>query len=285
MGYIIYIDVYFFVNFLMNGLLLWLLRKVDGKGRTPIKAKETLKMTLGALAGGILSCLMVPVFQKMSFLLRFFLVHGVLAYLMIWITFDYKSVKQRLKAVMRLSLLEIILSGILNMLMNEGIFFQRTVSGSEVLEKNNMISIVGTGAFTVLILGRILLYYQKENYVHSHLYEIKLVHKGNSCEGVGLLDTGNHLKDPISGKAVVIGTFKVVEGLFGTEAGIRWIPYHSLGKKNGGMPGVIVDEMIIYQEGKPQVSKKVLVGIVKEELSVEGKYQFILHEEYMEKTG
>ena len=290
MGYIIYMDVYFFLNFFMNMLLLCMLYRADGKRYISINVRKIRKMVLGAVSGGILSCLMVPVFGKITFWARLFLVNGIIGYLMIWIAFDYKTFRQRIQAVVRLSLLEIMISGILNMGIKERIFLQKQTS---------FLSVAGTGVFAVLIMGRVLYCYRKESVIQSHLYEVKLIHRGKYFQGTGLLDTGNHLRDPVSGKAVVISTFPVMEGLLGkktvdgiarfetlngeeTEPFIKWIPFHSIGKKNGFMPAIVLDEMVIYQEGSPQISKNVLVGIVGEELSAEGKYQIILHEAYIE---
>ncbi len=283
----------------MNGLFLFLLWWAEGKEKITIKRREVLKIVLSAFIGGMLSCFVMITFQEISFIPRFFIIHGILGYLMIWTAFDYKSVRQRLKALIKLNLIEIIISGILNMVMSEENFLEAKNTGIQAVENKSIYKTVGIGVFAAVVLGRIFCSYQRERYTRSHLYPLKLYYNGKSCEGVGLLDTGNHLRDPVSQRPVIIASLKAVRSLFGEELlafianlgkmqeeetpyMIKWIPYHSLGKKNGFMPGIIIDGMTVYQEGKELISKKVLIGIIEEELSEEGLYQFILHEEYME---
>lgn len=303
MNYIIYVDVYFFVNFFMNSLLLSLLYCSSKKGKKALAGKIIGKIALGAFTGGILSSVVMILVPEISFIARLLPVNGITGYLMIWIAFDYKGIEQRMQALGRLWLLEMILSGILTMILKENSFLAKEVKEEISGENLNFLTVAGTAFFAVLVLKEILNYYLREKYIQSHLYAVEMRHKGRCYAGTGLLDTGNSLREPISGKAVVIAQFQTMERLLGKEdiltvrhfgktgeetseqnssCLVRWIPYHSLGKKNGFMPGVIIDEMAVYQEGKEQICKNVLIGIVEEELSEKELYQFILHEEYIE---
>lgn len=301
MNYIIYIDVYFFVNFFMNGLLLCLLKWSEGKSRTPLKGKSVGRMMLGAFVGGILSCLIMVLFSKISFIMRFLVVNGIIGYLMVWIAFDYRNVKSRFLAVGRLYLLEIILSGILNLFLRQKENFYCSTYNIEKQEEMGILPVAATSLFAAIVLREAFGNYKKERQICNHLYVVKMYHKENCYEGVGLLDTGNHLREPITGKAVIIVQLMVAEKLLGQKEALRimdfgkgevlenmpensmkWIPYHSLGNQHGFMPGVVIDKMVICQGEKEQICEKVLIGIMEEELSKEQLYQLILHEEYIE---
>ena len=285
MNYIIYIDVYFFVNFLMNILFLCLLSKVEGKNFA--KRKAFLRIMLGAFVGGLLSVFFIVVSYKVSVIVRFFIIHGILGYFMIRISFHYKTIRQRLQALIKLSWIEIIVSGILNMIVNEEKFLRAKTSNIQVIENNSIYQIVGVGTFTAVLLGQFFCNYKRERYKRSHLYPLKLTYHERQCEGIGLLDTGNHLREPISKQAVIIATLEALKGFLEedmlsvieniesikdteTMYRLKWIPYHSLGRKNGFLAGIIIDELIIYQEGEEIVHKKPLIAITKEELSQEG---------------
>lgn len=276
----------------MNGLFLYLLKRIEGD------RQKNLKIVIGALIGSLLSCMFMMTGWNFSFVPRFFIVHGIIGYLMIWISFHYKTRKQRIKALIKLNLLEIIISGILNMIINEEQFLDLKMKNIQTIEQQSIYKIMGISIFSAIVFINFFCNYKKEQYTHNHLYALKLSHNQKSCEGIGLLDTGNHLREPISKRPVVIANLKAVSHLFEKELlmilcnfekiedvkdnyKIRWIPYHSLGKKNGFLIGIIVDELIVYKEGKELVSKEVLLGIIEEELSNENLYQFILHEEYM----
>ena len=295
MYYIIYVDVYFFINFFMNGLLLFLLKKLDGGY---FFKKEILKVIIGAFLGSLLSCLVLVADWSISLMPRFFIVHGMIGYLMIWVSFQYRTKRQYIKALIKLNLLEIIMSGILNMIIKEEYFWKLKTTNIQTIEYQSIYETIGMSAFSATVFLRFFWNYKREQYTHNHLYALKIFYEGKSCEGIGLLDTGNHLREPISKKPVVIANAKAVCCLFEEEVvtmlcnfqtikkiegnyKIRWIPYHSLGKKNGYLVGVIVDKLIVYKEGKEIVSKEVLLGMIEEELSSEDLYQFILHEEYV----
>lgn len=299
MHYILYIDVYFLVNFFMNTVLLWLFLWSGEKRNTLTKRKQLFRILLGAFAGGVLSCLLVLWFPGLSFFVRLVPVNVSIGCLMVWIAFDYRGVKQRLLAVLRLWLLELLLSGALNLFLGQSGYILFCAYQAEKQEELHFLSVMGVAAFTALLFKTVFGYYRREKQLCKHLYEVKLFHKGRSYEGIGLLDTGNHLREPITGRAVVIADQRAARELFGCgeaeriasfcknqnteklpENRVKWIPYHSLGEQHGFMPGVLIDQMIICREEGEQMRKEVLIGISEEELSREGLYELILHEEY-----
>lgn len=98
-----------------------------------------------------------------------------------------------------------------------------------------------------------------------------------------LVDTGNGLKEPISGKPVSILDKNIFEQLYDKEQQTyRVIPYHSVGRKNGVMDGYLIDRIVVEtQEGK-QEYKDVYVGICEDAFTQKCMYKMILHPGLME---
>lgn len=92
-----------------------------------------------------------------------------------------------------------------------------------------------------------------------------------------LIDTGNCLKDDITGKPVSIIDKKVAEELYeGNDlTGIRYIPYHSIGKAEGVMPLITLDGMYVCRKEKEWIEKP-LAAICEEDMTAD-RYEMILN--------
>lgn len=113
----------------------------------------------------------------------------------------------------------------------------------------------------------------------NHYYEVKLLGYGNEITLKALSDTGNSLKEPISGKPVSVVEEGLLEQLKDVKLPERFraIPYHSVGKDNGIMEGYEIPELVIEGDKGKIRWQKVIVGISKTRISASGKYQMILH--------
>lgn len=90
---------------------------------------------------------------------------------------------------------------------------------------------------------------------------VRLIHKGVSREITALLDTGNTLKDPISGQPVLVAGADIAAQLLGFSqedlslpiqtmqkgmiSGLRLIPYHAVGQPRGLLLATRLDEVQI----------------------------------------
>ncbi len=97
----------------------------------------------------------------------------------------------------------------------------------------------------------------------------------------GMVDTGNRLREPLTGRPVSIVDERMVCQLLGEgwehRRGFYLIPYHSIGTKRGWMRGVTVDRMVVEEaDGVTTVSRPVL-AIYQGRVSAGGQYQMILH--------
>lgn len=117
----------------------------------------------------------------------------------------------------------------------------------------------------------------------------------------GLLDTGNLLKEPITGTPVVVVEKKSLEEIIPIEilnnvdkivgggyekiieniklekfvSRFRMIPFSSIGKQNGLLLGIKVDNVNIILEDRTEVIKNAIVGIYDKSFTKNGLYSAI----------
>ena len=77
-----------------------------------------------------------------------------------------------------------------------------------------------------------------------------LLWNGRQKKLFGLRDTGNRLVDPYHGKPVAVVEYQAVKELFNQRTKVLWIPYHTVGKQNGCMPGICLDCLFINRMEK-----------------------------------
>jgi len=124
-----------------------------------------------------------------------------------------------------------------------------------------------------------------------------------------LLDTGNRLTDPLTDYPVIVVEYEALKNLLPVEAAkvfgqtfnsgdfsgilnqfstsdwavrFRIIPFCSVGKANGILPGFRPDEVEIDYDGSRVVIKKVIIGIYHQKLCLESNYQALLHPQLLE---
>lgn len=113
----------------------------------------------------------------------------------------------------------------------------------------------------------------------TDIYKVTLRGKDNEIELDALADTGNSLREPVSGRPVSVVEEECFLKLSGARAPekLKAIPYHSVGRENGIMEGYEVPEIIIKGKEEDIRWRKVIVGISRNKISANGRYQMILH--------
>lgn len=119
------------------------------------------------------------------------------------------------------------------------------------------------------------------------LYQVSFQWQGVTVKVCGFLDTGNFLYEPIGKvpvsvmeEAVFLEYFKEPLTIFiekHSVKDIRMIPYHTVGKENGMMLGILVTKIQITNGNQKVEVKHGIVGISKKPLSERGHYQMLLH--------
>ena len=275
---VFWVDVFFFINFVMDWLLLKLLGTILGKQR---KGRCVAGAACGAGAA---------VFAAMASQGRF-CGPGRLAWiaaaaggavLMTGICFGFDSARAVLKRTGILAALAFVTAGcFLSLYFYSGLgawFVGRLPIrgrrfGSLAFLAAGLAGILAGGA----AVRRILRLAMRGGY-----YATELVLCGRKVRGKGFLDTGNSLFDPVSGAPVVIVGKGPIEEFLREAAAccperIRAIPYHSVGRDYGILPGVVLDEIVVYREEGAVSRKKVVCAWYTHTVSAGKDYQIILH--------
>lgn len=100
----------------------------------------------------------------------------------------------------------------------------------------------------------------------------------------GLIDTGNLLQEPLTGKAVSIVERESIRSLLGDawqqRRGFYLIPYHSIGRDKGWLQAVTVDKMEVRSADRTVWAEQPVLAIYEGTLSAQKEYQIILHPQH-----
>ncbi len=152
---------------------------------------------------------------------------------------------------------------------------------------------------SALFLGTIPLYRwlcEKRQLRRKQWYPFILEKNGKQKEGIGFLDTGNGLCHPRTREPVVVTQHAFLQDFFEPEEykrqetllefgvgieesleSIVWIPYHSIGKDSGLLPGIYFDHLKIKNGDQMIDCPHMLVAFCKEKISAQEEYHMLLH--------
>jgi stage II sporulation protein GA (sporulation sigma-E factor processing peptidase) len=101
-------------------------------------------------------------------------------------------------------------------------------------------------------------------------------YQGKTVTVRALRDTGNQLKDPLTGKCVSILSARTAEPFLEAGAKLYYIPFRTIGKENGLLPGFVADYMKIGQEQEYRQIERPVIALSPEPVNREGRYEMIL---------
>ena len=256
MYYELYVDVLFLVNFMMDYIVLLLVRKM-------LKCSATHgRVFIGAMLGALLTCIVVALPIPYAFI-KYVLFHGFINICMVQVGLKVKTIPNFIKAIFLLYIGSILMGGILE------IFRPYIRTGSLFL----FLAILGY--YMVLGIWKFLSYMQRWNRYHM---DVELCIGERKQLVRGFLDTGNGLCDPVTGKPISIVDKSTVNKLLGKETikNIRYIPYKTIGSKERVMPCFQIDFLHICGEHE-YIVKEPLIGISEEKFSSRGECEMILN--------
>lgn len=253
MYYEFYVDIFFLENIFMDFALLLLTGQILRWKRKPGR------ILLGSFTGamGAIGLLMLP---ARGFFVTFVLGYVMISALMVRIAFAAKEKRQLIKGVLYLYGITFLTGGIFQML-----FSRATLPA------------VFAGCFSILILVLLLEGLRRLKYKTQSMYDVTLSYHQRSRTVKGLRDTGNRLREPIFGRPVCVADAQVMRELLDEQAKIFYIPYHSIGRKRGILPGVTLDSMEIQRDSQAQRIEHPVVAISKEPVSSQGEYRILLN--------
>lgn len=257
----IYLDIFFLVNTAMNFVIL-MLESFFQNRRIYVR-----KLLLASLAGAVfaLILLVTGIHRHILFLLLFYLAGSIF---IVRLAFGKTTAGALVRNVVLFYCAAFVLAGLLEQLQN--VFHKE---GSLVL------LLMGAGGILVFVY-RISPWGRRWKEMSRRYYPVRLIYCGKKISGKGLLDTGNHLMEPISHRPVMIGEKKFLTPLLKTEPipVMRYIPYHSIGKERGILAAFCADVLEIQDDGGAwHCQKKTWIAISENHLSADGEYELILH--------
>lgn len=276
MYYEFYLDVYFLENLIMNYLILSM------TGRVMKCRCARRKMAVSALLGAVGACAVavLPV-HRMVFLsvLLSFLLGGA----MVLASYGIHGYHTAMRTIMVFYFLALLLAGVWQLLMH-------------YLHMAFLCSMFA--GYAIVWMG--VEVWRRIKNKTQFLYDVTIAKGGRTVNIKGFLDSGNQLVMPVTGKPVQVVDLEAIGRLLSREemeelermirmettgessGGFTYIPYHSIGREQGIMPVMILDEVYIKHGESAWNTKKVAAAISKTAVSGRGEYQMILHPQILE---
>ncbi|MHB8128656.1 MAG: sigma-E processing peptidase SpoIIGA [Mobilitalea sp.] len=301
----VYPDIIFILNFFIDFILLFLLKRVNRKS-------SNVPRLIGAAAIGAIFTVVISIFPWMNVIIRFVLMNVIAAILMLRIAFGKLKKTDLFKQVIVLYLITYFVGGLLNSIYYHTNFRLYLLKVGESLTFSNIswkfviILIMLIVPATLFFLWLLRCYQSNER----ETYEVELFLENRRVHTKGLIDTGNCLYDPIFKRPVMVIENSLLEELLSTEfrndlenvkrymedndfntgqwdigsehvLRLRFVPYQSIGKAQGMMLGLMLDKVLIHTGKETICNEKVTAAICDNHLSTKDDYHVILHKELL----
>lgn len=298
---VVYIDLIFAANLLIDGILLWLTGWL-------VKLKVSWwRLALSALVGALYVVMMfVP---ELSFLYTFLIKFG-LSVVMLWIAFGFRSLQSYLRVLGAFYIINFAAAGgivgIHYLLQSSGDIWNGilfTSSGGQAYRMK-----IGFW-FVLAVLPLVLLLFKlfhssrvRREQLESYIGEVTVEIDGVTVVCPGLLDTGNRLSDPLTRIPVMVMEASLWEGhlpaswkgrltqtsadtllletdgqSFAWQDRMRLVPYRGINRGSSFMLALKPDLVKIQLGEETFYSKRVLIGLDGGTLSGDGAYRAVIH--------
>lgn len=273
---VIYADEIFLINFVASYILLYALGTFINKIRVR-KKRLMFASVINGIASVIIFTTEMPLY--MSHLLKLLSVFVVTT-----ISF-FEMRRQILKQIIWF----LFLSGIITFAM---IFILSVTKGSiGMMIKSGIVYFnIPPVIFTVtLVLSYTIMFFfikMFKNRKNKKYYILTLTHNDKTITLTALFDSGNLLKEPVTGKHVTIVEWEKIKELFGAEYEFSdieehaeelklWaVPFHALGKTDGMIFAFLADRLTIPEAKR--TAEKVFIGIYGNRFSENREYSALL---------
>lgn len=274
----VYIDIFFFVNFLMNLQVFQILNY--WRRKPAVSARSIAGAGLGALLG-----VLVVILGIRTRWILWILVYAAGTSILIRFVYGKMNFRGHLRCVVGFYLTAAAVSGTL--------FGIREFLG---LHNISLVFLLG-GSIGIQLAAGAVRRTLGNRMPEQYMYETRLIWHGKSVQGTGFFDTGNRLVEPVSGAGVSIVTKELFQKLLTQEEEmelsealsegminngetllLRYIPYHSVGEERGFLPGILVDKMEIRLPDGKRISKdREWLGIYDKCLSNDAGFDILFH--------
>lgn len=258
---VVYIDSIFFINFMMDMMLLYL------TGKTIHGEVSFQKLCFGSLIGAGGYCIALCFsfhFAYAELILEMF----PIAFLMVKVGCKVTGVKKVLRGMGYMFTYAFLIGGVVLFLLRRFPFFKRY--------HENVLVVLSAGCFGFFLCRELLLYLKRKK--QNVFCRVILNGDERKLQIMGLIDTGNGLIDPINGQPVAVMEEAVWHEMEKEKRPEKYkvIPFHSIGKKRGILEGYEVEKIEIECESEKKELTNVTIAVFRGKLSVKGDYQIIL---------
>ena len=256
------------------------------------KEIKILRILLGSIIGAIYACVYYISNMKIysNIILKI-----ILSLVIVYISFGSKGIKEFLKELLIFYLTSFTFGGVTFALL----YF---ISPENVLFENG--SLVGIYPLKMILIGGLIGFFiiiisfksiKNKLSKKDMLCNISIVFEKRKVDINAIIDTGNFLKEPITGNPVIIVEKDVLKNVIPVNilensqdiingekiedkymAKIRLIPFSALGTENGLLLGIKPDDFYINYQGKILENKNVIVGIYNKKLSKNNRYNALV---------
>lgn len=224
----------------------------------------------------------------------------ILAVIMIYVAFNPPNIKKMWKQVAIFYLTSFVFGGV-------SLYLIYYIKPQEILIKNGVyvgkyiLKVIMLGAIVAFVIIKISLKIIKTKITAKDMYcKIRIKINEKIIETKAMIDTGNLVKEPITNTPVVIVESSLLEGILPNQiidnidnilggdlseipeemqqkytSKLRCIPFTSLGKQNGMLLGIKIDEIEVELEEK-QTRNNVIMGIYDKSLTKRGEYRALI---------
>ncbi len=288
----IYVDIIIIENLIMNFIILYATGLI-------LKNKISFwKLLLASLIGAIYSALQYMYNTK---ILSNIIIKIILSIVIIIIAFHPQNIKKMFKQLTLFYLTTFTFGGVATYLIY-------VLKPQNIIIKNGMY--VGTYVLKVIFIGAILgtiilivSFKMSKNKITKKDMICKVSIKLNGKEVIldTMVDTGNMLKEPITGNPVVVveknslydvipkeilnntdsilgGDFEKIPDDIKQEyiPKLKFIPFSSLGKQNGMLIGIKPEKLKVINEELENEKKNAIIGIYNKSLTKKGEYNALI---------
>lgn len=258
------------------------------------KIKHT-KIIISSLLGSIYA---IIIYLKIVTLASNIFMKILLSICMVWLAFDSENWKTLLKDLLMFYLISFVFGGcsfaLIYFINPEKVKISNGVLVGMYPIKVTLIA----GAIAFIIIQIAFKITKNKLSADDMICNIQIYFKDKNIKIKTLIDSGNMLKDPISGYPVVvvekekinsilpeklINEIDMIEGgdtleddASCYEAKLRIIPFSSLGKQNGILIGIKVDKIKVIFKDKEEYINNVIVGIYNKKITKENKYNALI---------
>ena len=272
-----YADVLFLINFTSSYIMLRLMERLILKRRV-----KSVRIILASVAGGIASVIIFCTDMPVAILVT---VKTLSAVIMVFTAFFSRNGHVLRKVLWLFAL--------------SGMVVAAAVMLAALLGKTTGVLIkCGTVYFDLparVFLPMLVLSYAAvtlfmkimQNRRVKKCYSVTITHSGKKITVPALFDSGNLLRDPLSGKCVSVLEWDKARELLDADYSydallehtdeiiLRAVPYRSIDGKGGTIYAFTADEMEIPEENKSAV--KTLIGLYDGRLSSDGEYNALIN--------